>query len=169
MGNKMLLKKEYFLSKNHQVIPHDFLIYWSPTPFNKIFLGKASFSFNDGSGSKELPLRKWSFVFENTAPDFIKEQLISNSKSGCIDPEPANVRLESVEDLYDMLFRRICPPHDDDDLGMKNFYNHVYSRIEDPDLKKLVLETLKEWSQPGYCLQRHCLYILKEIDEKEKI
>lgn len=169
MDSKTLSKKEYFLSKYHQVIPHSFHMYWSPKPFPKLYLGKASFSFKAYGEPKEKTLRNWTFEFEETAPEFIKQQMIENSKDGRIDPETKDVQLTAFKDIYEVLFHYICPPHDDDDLGMKNFYAHVYSRIEEPEVKKLVLDTIKEWSQPGYCLSRHCQYILKEIEEKEKI
>ena len=171
MDNKQLSKKDYFLSKYHQIIPNNFHIHWSPTPFVTIYLGRAAFSFKPHGELKETPLKKWSFEFEETAPEFIKAKIIENSKTDAGHVTPSlgipSVRFLPYEDIYEQLFFRICPPGDDDALGMKNFYNHVFSRIEDPQVKKLVLETIKEWSQPGYCLSKHCQYILKEIEEKE--
>lgn len=172
MVNRELPKREYFLAKNHQVIPHNFHMYWSPKPFPRLYLGKASYSFKDRDDPREAPLKNWSFEFEETVPDFVKHMIINSSKTekGNVNPRLETVDVEFVNylDLYDYLAFRICPPHDDDDLGMKNFYQQDYLKIEDPEVKKLVLGIINEWSQPGYCLSKHCQYILKEIEEKEK-
>lgn len=167
MDSKTLSKKEYFLSKYHQIIPHDFHMYWNLGLFPKLYLGKASFFFKAHDEPKEKPIWNWTFEFEETVPAFLKEAIIELSKTNTPSPKPKDVEFISYEDIYDYLFFRICPPHDDDDLGMKNFYKDVYSKIEDPEVKELVLDIIREWSQPGYCLSKHCQYILKEIEEKE--
>ena len=165
---------KYYLTSNLEKFPHCFHIYWSPVKSLKIYLGRCWYCVGKPREKNQygqwMARRDWFFEFEESAPHFIRERIIQNSEMPGGNANPSldieNVELDSYLDLYELLSLYIKPPHDEGE-GMKNFYKNFYALVREPDLKKLIKNTITEWSKAEYYISKECQYILKEIEEKE--
>lgn len=146
------------MSRPEHMEKTEFNLYWSVKPFNKIYIGSGSYIFRD---TKKV----WTINFTEGTPKEIVDR-VNKIFIQQTEPDSLDFLVSTLENFERTLYNQIFELHDEWASCLK-FPEQCYKKIEDPLLKKLVKEKIKEWANSKeYLGENLTKKLLKELDEK---
>ena len=137
---------------------YEFILYWTAKSVGEIYIGHGYYEFKD---TKKV----WTINFVETTP----KEIVDKVKKIYLEQTEINSSdfiVSSLRNYERVLYNRIFEPHDEVESCLK-FPDQCYKKIEDPLLKKLVKEKIKEWANSKeYFGESLTKKLLKELDEK---
>lgn len=117
---------------------YKFNLLYDGRPLGQFYVGDGYYWFENGK-------QVWDINFDISIP----HEILTLAKRVFLTNEEENngrFIVNSIKDFNKTLQFRIFEPHDEY-VSLANFPEKVYAQIQDPLLKKLVKEKIKEWSE----------------------
>ena len=139
----------------------EFILLWNAKYVGEVYIGQGFYTFDN---NKEI----YKINFTESTPKEIKDKAtkIYIDKS---EPLSNSFTVYIIKNFDRVLYSRIFELHDEVESCLK-FPEQCYKKIEDPALKKLIKEKIKEWANSKELFgEGMTKKLLKELDEKLEV